>query len=198
MRRLQSLGRSHHPLRILQVTLLLSAAFWCNISFLCNISLAADAYQTPEAFIAQAFPGKIPEPGIIWLTGKRKEAVKNILGHRYPFLRVRYWRQHERSVWILEEIGKEKPITTGIIINNGRLERIKVLIYRESRGWEVRYPFFTDQFKNTRLGEIENLDRHIDGVSGATLSVRAMKKLAALALYLNNELEKLEHVSPSP
>ncbi|MDQ6987686.1 MAG: FMN-binding protein [Mariprofundaceae bacterium] len=192
MRRLQNIGRANHPLRILQVAVLLSAAF------LCNISIAADAYQTPEAFIAQAFPGKIPEPGIIWLTGKRKEAVKNILGHRYPFLRVRYWRQHERSVWILEETGKEQPITAGLIVNRGRLEQIKVLIYRESRGWEVRYPFFTDQFKDARPGEINNLDRHIDGISGATLSVRAMKKLAALALYLNTELERTEHVSPSP
>jgi len=179
-------------LRIFPVALLLSTAF------MYNVSLAADAYQTPEDFIAQAFSGKAPEPGIIWLTGKRKEAVKNILGHRYSFLRVRYWRQDQRSVWILEEIGKEKPITTGIIVNHGRLERIKVLIYRESRGWEVQYPFFTNQFKNARPGEIEHLDRHIDGISGATLSVRAMKKLAALALFLDAELKELEHVSPSP
>jgi len=157
-------------------------------AFACNISLAADAYQTPGDFLSESFPEKVPEQGIIWITGKRKAAVKNILGHRYPSLRIRYWRKQQRSVWILEETGKEKPITAGLIVNHGRLERIKVLVYRESRGWEVRYPFFTDQFKGIRLGENRNLDRHIDGISGATLSTRAMKKLATLALYLDSEL----------
>jgi len=166
--------------------------------FACNVSLAASAYQTPKDFLAESFPAKVPEQGIIWITGKRKAAVKNILGHRYPSLRIRYWREHQRSVWILEEIGKERPITAGLIVNHGRLERIKVLVYRESRGWEVRYPFFTDQFKGLRLGKDKNLDRHIDGISGATLSTRAMKKLAALALYLDAELGRSRNVSPSP
>jgi len=154
----------------------------------CNLSLAATAYQTAEDFLSESFSGNIPEQGIIWISGKRKAAVKNILGHRYPSLRIRYWQKHQRSVWILEETGKEKPITAGLIVNHGHLERIKVLVYRESRGWEVRYPFFTDQFKGIKLGEGGNLDRHIDGISGATLSTRALKKLATLALYLDSEL----------
>jgi len=166
--------------------------------FVCNISLAASAYQTAEEFLVESFSGKTPEQGVIWITGERKAAVKNILGHRYPSLRIRYWREHQRSVWILEEIGKEKPITAGLIVNRGRLERIKVLVYRESRGWEVRYPFFTDQFKGLRLGSEGNLDHHIDGISGATLSTRAMKKLATLALYLDGELGRSRNVSPSP
>jgi len=173
----------------------------------CNISLAASTYQTPAAFLAESFSGKVPEPGILWLSGTRKDAAKKILGHRYPALRVRYWRKHQRSAWILEETGKEQPITAGLIVNNGRLERIKVLIYRESRGWEVRYPFFTDQFKGIQLDKTGNLDRHIDGISGATLSVRALKKLATLALYLDAEVRaihklpgsgRLGNVSPSP
>jgi len=160
--------------------------------FVCNISLAASAYQTPEEFLSDSFAGHVPEQGMIWISGKRKAAVKQILGHRYPSLRVRYWRKQQRSAWILAETGKEQPITAGLIVNHGRLERIKVLVYRESRGWEVRYPFFTDQFKGIRLGNNENLDRHIDGISGATLSTRAMKKLAALALYLDAELGRAD------
>ena len=78
-----------------------------------------------------------------------------------------------------------KPITTGLVINEDRVERIRVLEYRESRGGEVRHPFFTGQFKGAGLTEEHRLDRPIDGISGATLSVRALKKLAALALYLH-------------
>ncbi len=83
-----------------------------------------------------------------------------------------------------------------MVINEGRLEIIKVLVFRESRGEEIRHPFFTDQFKDARLDHKGNLDRTIDGISGATLSVRAMKKLARLALYLDAEARKQDVSSP--
>ena len=160
-------------------------------------SSARGTYQEPEDFLSQAFSGEVPEPGIIWLTGERKDAVKSLLGHRYPSLRIRYWKTGERSAWILDEVGKDQPITAGLVINAGRLEQIKVLVFRESRGWEIRHPFFTDQFRHAQLNESRKLDRNIDGISGATLSVRAMKKLAALALYLDAEL-RASNVPPSP
>jgi hypothetical protein len=74
------------------------------------------------------------------------------------------------------------------VVSGGRLERIKVLVFRESRGWEVRHPFFTDQFRETGLTGDLDLDRDIDGISGATLSVRALKKLSRLALYLHTRI----------
>ncbi len=174
-------------------TLLLSLV----LTLSCKVLMASNVYQEPDDFLADIFTNGVPEPELIWLTGKRKEIVKKILGHRYSTLRVRYWRAHQRSAWILEEIGKDLPITVGVVVNQGRLERIKVLVFRESRGWEIRHPFFTDQFTNARLAATGRLDRNIDGISGATLSVRAMKKLAALALYLDSE-SGTQDVAPSP
>jgi len=54
---------------------------------------------------------------------------------------------------------------------------------------EVRYPFFTDQYKDASLQKDKQLDRTIDGISGATLSVRALTKLARLALYLHHHID---------
>lgn len=143
-----------------------------------------DVFQAPEAFLAETF-GAVPEPSRLWITGPLKEDIARILGHALGALRVSYWRSDGRTAWILEEIGKVKPITTGLVVDRGRIERVTVLIYRESRGWEVRYPFFTDQFIGAELtGELA-LDRSIDGISGATLSVNALRRLAALALYLH-------------
>ena len=88
-------------------------------------------------------------------------------------------------MWVLDEIGKELPITTGIIVNNGAIERVRVLVFRESRGWEVRHDFFTNQFKGAGMTKDGRLDRQIDGISGATLSVRAVEKLARVALLLD-------------
>jgi hypothetical protein len=176
------------PLKHLIATLLLTLA--------CTGLLARGVYQEPEDFLSETFAGEVPDAEVIWLTGERKEAVKQLLGHDYGTLRVRYWRRDQRSAWVLEEIGKEQPITVGLVVDQGRLERIKVLVFRETRGWEVRHPFFTDQFTNTRLDQDLRLDRHIDGISGATLSVRAMKKLAALALYLDAE-SRAQDVPPA-
>ena len=102
--------------------------------------LAEAVYQQPDDFLSETFSGKVPKPAVIWLSGQRKEFVKQLLGHRYSSLRVRYWRQDQRSAWVLEEIGKDLPITIGLVINDGSLEQIKVLVFRESRGWEIR-PF---------------------------------------------------------
>ena len=156
------------------------------LALLFGLPAIADEQDTASHFLEEAFSGTPPDARVVWLTGERKQTVSRILGHNYPALRVRYWRKAGRSAWILEEIGKEQPITIGVIVQDGRLERIKVLTFRESRGGEIRYPFFTDQFRGIGLDDGQQLDKSIDGVSGATLSVSAMKKIAALALYLDS------------
>lgn len=145
-------------------------------------------YQLPDEFIDEVFNGKPPKSEKLWIKKELKEKIREIMGHDLGVLRLRYWQQDERTAWILEEIGKERPITTGIVVNAGSIEKIKILIFRESRGWEVRYPFFTDQFKNAVLLEDTGLDKSIDGISGATLSVNAVTKLARLALVLDQQV----------
>jgi hypothetical protein len=169
----------------------LAQAFkWAALGLLlmlpCN-ALAAGPYQTTESFLEETFKGTPPPPDVVWLRGEIKETTATILGHAYPGIRVRYWSEDNRTAWVLEEIGKTQPITVGLVVNENGLESIRVLAFRESRGWEVRYPFFTDQFPGIKLTEQHKLDRHIDGISGATLSVRALKKLSRLALYLHQQ-----------
>lgn len=148
---------------------------------------AAEYYQQPTEFIQQAFPDTLPTNSKIWLKKDIKKEIKEIMGHDLSVLRLKYWWSDNRSAWILDEIGKEKPITVGIVVHEDKIEAIKVLAFRESRGWEIRYPFFTDQFNGARLRDDQQLDRLIDGISGATLSVKAMKKMARLALLLHRK-----------
>lgn len=157
-----------------------------------SISLHAgeDIYLEPEAFITQSFESE-PEAKVLWLTKDTKAAIKEVLGHDYPGLRIRYWQMGGRTAWILEEIGKVKPITTGFVVEDDALLQMQVLIYRESHGWEVRYPFFTDQFKGLELEENNRLNKKIDGISGATLSVNALTRLSKLALHLHKEAMQL-------
>lgn len=144
-----------------------------------------DVYLAPETFLEESFQGDPPKPSVVWLTKNLKPQIQKIMGHDYPSLRIRYWKTKQRTAWILEEIGKVKPITVGIVVENDKIVRLKVLIYRESHGWEVKYPFFTDQFTEAGLTKKNRLDRKIDGISGATLSVNALERLSRLALYLH-------------
>ena len=71
---------------------------------------------------------------------------------------------------------------------NNKIEDCKVLICRESRGWEIRNEFFTRQFSGAFLKTNSRLNQSIDNITGATMSVNAMKKLSRMALFLHNHV----------
>ena len=153
---------------------------------------AKGTYLEPEEFLNQIFNNSPPKPDKLWIKKELKENINRILGHDLGQARLRYWDDQTKRAWILEEIGRDKPITVGFVTANGKIEQVKVLIFRESRGWEVKYPFFTDQFKDIKLTADNELNKKIDGISGATLSVNALTKLARLALYLDSQVENKE------
>lgn len=153
----------------------------------CSKSMAQGTYTAPEEFVASAFANGSAKQEVLWITRQLKPAVREILGHDLGQLRVRYWGLKQKTVWVLDEIGKERPITAGVIIDQGRIQNLEVLIFREKRGWEVRYAFFTDQFDNAALTTNNRLSQQIDSISGATLSVNALQKIARLALFLHQQ-----------
>jgi len=148
---------------------------------------SASIYETQAEFLGRAFGNSIPDSRAIWLSGERKSTVRKLLDHDYPALRARYWCQGGRSAWILDEIGKELPITVGVIVEKDFIRSLRVLTYRENRGGEVVSPAFTDQFNEVGLKNDQTLDTKIDGISGATLSVKALSRLATMALFLHSE-----------
>ena len=149
---------------------------------------AKEKQAAHHVFLTQVFGKEIPKAEIKTLSAVDKEIIKNILSHPLSFQRVRHWRRGNSAVWLLEEIGKHKPITAGFWLEEGVIKKAKVLAFRESRGWEIKYPYFLKQFKGASLQENNTLRANIDGISGATLSVRAMKKMAHIALYLHQQV----------
>jgi hypothetical protein len=153
-----------------------------------NLS-AQEIYQLPRDFLREAFDENIPLVQTLDINAEMRTEAARILRHNYGVERIGYWSEGARTVWILEEIGRYRPITVGLIVSNGEIERIRVLVFRESHGWEVRYAFFTDQFKGLSLDADKNLTENIDGISGATLSVNALRNLARLALYFDEKVQ---------
>ena len=159
------------------------------------VALAGDGgqagrYMEVEDYLASTFPDGAPAASTLWVSGDIRESVEQVLGHRFGKLRTRYWFNGETSVWVLDEIGKELPITIGVAVRHGQIADIKVLEFRESRGWEVKYPFFTDQFKDAKMAGDNRLDRDIDSITGATLSVGAVTRIAKVALILHDNIQK--------
>jgi Na+-translocating ferredoxin:NAD+ oxidoreductase RnfG subunit len=169
-------------------TFVAAVAFIVAVAFV-SPAMATQVYQTSADFISETFSEHKPVAKAVWVTGDLKQRVAKVLGHDYRDIRVRYWTLEKRSAWILEEIGKVEPITLGVVVEDGHIEEVKVLTYRESRGFEIRFPFFMDQFRGARVDADNKLDRSIDGISGATLSVRATTKLARIALLLERHAE---------
>ncbi|MGH8580785.1 MAG: FMN-binding protein [Gammaproteobacteria bacterium] len=178
------------PVRELQERCWAGLLAFVALATLSGQTLARGTYQDPAEFLRETFENRVPPPTRLPIGDDLRGMVKEILGHDLGVSRLRYWSRDGRTAWILEEIGKTQPITTGIVVSQGRIERIKVLVFRESRGWEVRYPFFTDQFRGASLTDQNRLDRDIDGISGATLSVRALEKLSRLVLLLHEHVER--------
>jgi hypothetical protein len=150
----------------------------------------AGRYVETDDYVAAAFAAEWPAARTLWVSGKLREDAERVLGHKFAALRVRYWDDGESSVWILDEIGKEMPITIGVTVRGAEIANVRVLEFRESRGWEVRYPFFTDQFDGATLTAKSRLDRNIDGITGATLSVGAVTRIARVALIFDDYIRK--------
>ena len=148
---------------------------------------AKGVYQSGPDFFAEVFAQQQPEAGVLWLNSSIRQQAEKILGRKVLGLRVRYQHSAGKTAWILNEIGKEMPITIGVVIDQGKISSVKILAYRESRGGEVRYPAYMAQYQGASLTDRYKLDQSIDGITGATLSVWAVNKVAALALYYHSQ-----------
>lgn len=153
------------------------------------LSAQSSVAVSMEGYGARYFPGEDNSWQTLWINKTQREQIQEILNHSFSQIRIRYWGEGHRTGWIFEEIGKELPITVGVIVEDEKIVDLTVLEYRESRGGEVIYPFFTSQFNAASLsqGKTFGLDKPIDGITGATLSVRALKKVATLALFCHQQ-----------
>ena len=140
-------------------------------------------YQEPAEFLAQSLPDC--QPKALWLDREAKARIADTIGSPYPGIRARYCERDGKTAWILDEIGKTEPITSGIVVNRGEVEKVRVLIFRESRGGEVHREAFTRQYQQAGLDEKGRLDQGIDGITGATMSVNAVNSQVRLALLLD-------------
>lgn len=78
---------------------------------------------------------------------------------------------------VSEEIGKYHPITFMVGASPDlKVERVSILVYRESHGGEVRRQRFLSQYRGKSFQNPIRINQDIVNISGATLSVRALNQ----------------------
>ncbi len=90
---------------------------------------------------------------------------------------------------VTDEHGKYRPITLMVGVNpDFTVHGVRILIYRENRGGEVRRKRFLYQYRGKDSDDPIRINRDIINISGATISVRGVnagvrKILAILELF---------------
>lgn len=176
--------------------LLLMSSVFLVTSFAASLAQARGVYLSPQDFLLQSLGSKNHPSQALWLNEADKLRAREIFKRDYQGIRVRYWQAGGITAWIFDEVGKTRPITFGVVVENNQIKSIRVLEFRESRGSEIRHPFFTQQFSGLSLaGQNGDLSESVDGITGATLSVRAAIRVARFALYLSGRIAPAQQVT---
>lgn len=148
-------------------------------------------YFTPEQALGRVFAGADRQWQENWEpTADERAALAGRLGLQVPetsFTFHRAARAGRELGWalVLEEKGRFKPITFLVHIGaDRRVETVLVMVYRESRGDAVRRARFLGQFIGKDGDDPLRLNRDVVGISGATLSSRALAAGVRKALVL--------------
>ena len=184
--------------RLWGVRLLAALSFFLASSLLFAEEKEYDVqvYLTKKQALEIAFPGvDRVDREKKWLTDEQREKIGNIAHRKVEDKRITYYVGKKGGkptgyMVIDNVIGKSFPITFMVVLNvDGTVRDVEIMVYREPRGWEVRYKSFLDQY----LGRNAESDfREIHSITGATLSVngvtRGVQKAVAAykVLYLDD------------
>jgi|SRR6185369_5215368 Na+-translocating ferredoxin:NAD+ oxidoreductase RnfG subunit len=137
----------------------------------------------------------------VQLDGSETQKLAQRLGYTpskssYTFYVATSGARVDGYAFIDEEKGEHLPITFAVKLSpTGKVMRQEIVVYRESRGDEVRDERFRAQFVGKSAADAIDTDSDIQAVSGATISSRAMAVGVKRAVVLFDELLKPTHVA---
>jgi hypothetical protein len=139
-------------------------------------------YLTPEQALHEIYEGTAAVDTVRAVLGAGdREALHRKLGHPVPGDTVVVYEPRSADgtrlgyTVIGEEIGKYRPITFMVGTDTAFAVRdVEILVYRESRGGEVRRSRFLRQYRGKTDADPIRTSRDVLNVAGATLSVTAL------------------------
>ncbi|MBI1979309.1 MAG: FMN-binding protein [Elusimicrobia bacterium] len=152
-------------------------------------------FLTEEGALKSVFPdSENVDRDVHAFTEVERKKIESRLGWTLSEKEVTVYRGYRNGApsgyaLITEEIGKFKPITFIVKTSNeGKIERIEIMVYRESVGSEVKRQRFLRQFRGKRAKDPLRINRDILNVTGATMSVQAITAGTKKVLVILEEL----------
>ena len=153
-----------------------------------------------EAFMSEEEGVKIMLPkserirkDVIKLSPEKKAQIEERIGWKFPEQAFEVYigetgDQIDGYAVVQNTIGKHKPMTYMVGIDGtGHVSDIELLVFRESRGSEIRQKRFNAQYEGKTVNDPVRLNKDIINISGATMSVRSMSAGIKRVLVLVDE-----------
>jgi len=155
---------------------------------------AAEAFLTEEDALKLMFPkSERIRKETLRLSHDQRTLVESRIGWRFPeeIFEV-YIGETGGAVdgyaMVQNTIGKHKPMTYMVGVDRkGQVLNVELLVFRESRGSEVRTKRFNVQYEGKTVLDPVRINRDIINISGATMSVRSMTAGVKRVLVLVDE-----------
>lgn len=161
-------------------------------------------YMTEEEALKSAFPaGTLFAKKEFKLTVVQKAKIAKMAGRKFAdesFMVHAAFKEKELLGFgvISEEIGKYRPITYFVAVTPKlAVMEVFVLVYRESRGGDIRHKRFLAQYKGKAAKDPIKANKDIINISGATISVRSLNfGVKKVLVFLAVIQDGLKSISP--
>ena len=154
----------------------------------------ATVYLQEEDGIKIMFPkSERVRKELITLNPEKKSLIEERIGWKFPEESFEVYigesgTQIDGYAVVQNTIGKHKPMTYMVGVDNeGSVSNVELLVFRESRGSDVRKKRFNVQYEGKTVLDPIRIKRDITNITGATMSVRSMSAGVKRVLVLIDE-----------
>jgi len=154
----------------------------------------AEVYLSEEEALTIMFPTSTRiRKEVIRLTHEQKEHIESRVGWKFPEQEFEIYigetgEKLDGYAMIHNTVGKHKPMTYMVGVDpEGQVTHVELMVFRESRGSEVRKKRFNYQYEGKTVLDPVRINKDIINISGATMSVRSMSAGVKRVLVLIDE-----------
>jgi len=153
-----------------------------------------DVFLTEEQALKILFPkSQQVRTEELKLTPEQKTRIQDRIGWKFPEESFRAFKAETNGnvdgyAVLQETIGKHRPITYLVgMTPDGKVFDVEILVYRESKGREIRMKRFNAQYEGKTVEDPIRINKDIINITGATMSVRSVSAGVKRALVLVDE-----------
>ena len=156
--------------------------------------MMAEIFMTEEEAVKTMLPkSERIRKEMLKLSPEKKSQIEELIGWKFPEESFEVYigetgTKVDGYALIQNTIGKHKPMTYMVGIDSrGQVSDVELLVFRESRGSEIRQKRFNSQYEGKTVLDPVRINKDIINISGATMSVRSMSAGIKRVLVLVDE-----------